>query len=125
MGAIVGGRPCVVANPCGSQRSRGLSPKTKRSSSASHKGVPVIMRIEIMRIIVRLDLIVTITIDNVHCEWILPDRGHNLHVELTPLKRIEVGPVPVGEERGDGAQLVRRLHARDKLAVLELLEGGD
>ena len=87
--------------------------------------VPVIMRVESMSIIVRFKLLMAIAVDNIHGEWALLDRWHNLHVKLVPLVRVKVWPVPVCEERGDRSFSVRCLHASDKLAVPEFLESRD
>ena len=87
-------------------------------------GVPVVMWVELVPIVMRLNLIVPVAIYNIHGEGILFDRWHDLEIQLIPLKRIEVGPVPVCEEARHGALAIGRLHASHKLAVPELLVSG-
>ena len=87
--------------------------------------VPIIAWVEIMCVGVRLTLVVSIAPDSVHREWIMLDRRHNFNVQLVPVSGSEVRAVPVSEEGGHCAHLVRRLHASDELAVCELLVAGD
>ena len=51
--------------------------------------------------------------------------GDYLDIELIPIIIVISRRVPVCEERGDCALFVRGLHSRHKLAVSELLMGGD
>ena len=86
--------------------------------------VPVVLWIEALLVVVTLPLSVSVAIDHVHAEGVLLDRRHNLNVELVPPARVEVGPIPVGEERADCALLVGGLHARDEFTIGKLLKAG-
>ena len=65
--------------------------------------VPVICWVKVVSVVVRFDLIMAISIDNVHCERILCDGGHNLHIKLVPLIWCEIRSIPVSKERGNSA----------------------
>ena len=84
--------------------------------------VPLILRVEARLIVMRLTLVLTISIDHIHGEWVLSNRRDDLDVELVPAARVEVGTVPIGEEGSNCALLVGRLHPGNELAVSELLE---
>lgn len=73
----------------------------------------------------RFVLVLAVTIDDVHREGVLGDRRYNLDVKLIPATRVEIGAVPVSEERADCALLVWCLHASDELAVCEFLIASD
>ena len=67
--------------------------------SPSHLvNVPVVLGVKALLVLVRLVLGVAITIDYVHAEGVLLDRGHDFNIELIPATHIEVGTIPVGEE---------------------------
>ena len=86
--------------------------------------MPVILWVEALLIVMTLPLGVSIAIDHVHAEGVLLDRRHDLNVELVPPARVEVGPIPVSEERADCALLVWGLHARDEFTIGKLLKAG-
>ena len=85
--------------------------------------MPVIPGVESLGLVVRLHLaLMALAINQVHLEWIVFKRRHNLKVKLVPA----IGrKVLAGEEGGNGAFAVRGLHTRHELAVLELLVRGD
>ena len=83
------------------------------------------MRVEAVGILVRLILVVSVTVDDVHREGIVGDRRHNLDIELVPLGWGEIRTVPVCEEGRDGSFFVWSLHTGHELAVGEFLVGGD
>ena len=70
----------------------------------------------------RLTLVLTISIDHIHGEWVLSNGRDDLDVELVPAARVEVGTVPISEEGSNCALLIGRLHPGNELAVSELLE---
>ena len=84
--------------------------------------VPLILGVEARLIVMRLTLVLTISIDHIHGEWVLSNGRDDLDVELVPAARVEVGTVPIGEEGSNCALLVGRLHPGNELAVSELLE---
>ena len=84
--------------------------------------VPFVMGVETVRVIMRLNSIMAITVDDIHGEGVLRHRGHNFHIKLVPVLWAEVWTIPVGEEGRHGTLTIWSLHACDKLAVLELLE---
>ena len=86
--------------------------------------VPVGARLEIVGVVVRLQLVVAVSVDNVHAEWVAVNRGHNLDVELVPAPLVESWTIPVGEERRNCSLSVWGLHSRDEFSVCELLVGG-
>ena len=83
--------------------------------------MPVILGIEVGLVVVRLMLRLAITVDHIHRERVLLNRGNDLDVKFIPPTGIKVGAVPVSEEGSDCALLVGSSHAGDKLAVSELL----
>ena len=85
--------------------------------------MPVIPGIESFSLVVRLHLALrAISINQVHLEWIVSERGHNLKVKLVPAIRCKV---LAGEEGGYSAFTIWGLHTRYEFAVLELLVCGD
>ena len=83
--------------------------------------VPLVLRVEAILVLVGLVLGLTVTVDDIHGEWILLNRGYDLDIKLVPAAWVEVWTVPVGEEGADSSFLVGCLHARDEFTVGELL----
>jgi len=88
-------------------------------------GVPVVARVEPMRVLVRLVLLMAVAVNDVHREGVALNRRHNLYVQLIPLAGLEVRAVPIREEGADRSHFVWGLHAGDELAVGEFLVRGD
>ena len=60
--------------------------------------VPLILWIEATVIVMRLTFAVTVSVDNIHREWVSLNRWHDLNIELIPASWVEVWSIPVGEE---------------------------
>jgi len=60
--------------------------------------VPVVVRVEAVRVVVILELVVAVAVNHVRRERITLNRGHNLDIELVPATRVEPRTVPVSEE---------------------------
>ena len=83
--------------------------------------VPVIVWVKAERVVLSLDLVLAITIDNIHGEWILANAWYDLQVELVPAKWILAATIPEREETCDGSTAVWCLHARHELSIEEFL----
>ena len=87
--------------------------------------MPVIMWNKMTGIVMVFQLIVTISENHSGPHRILVNRGDNLDIELIPSAWVEVRPIPVRKERGNGALTIRGLHPRHELSICEFLVAGD
>ena len=87
--------------------------------------MPVIMWNKMTGVVMVFQLIVTIAENHSGTHRILVDRGDNLDIELIPSAWVEVRPIPVRKERGNGALTIGSLHPRHKFSISEFLVAGD
>ena len=87
--------------------------------------MPFVTGVELVIVLVRLTLVLTVAVNDIHGERVVLNRGHDFDIQLIPLCWSEVRTIPVGKERRNSALLIGSLHPGYELAVCELFDGGN